>query len=315
MTAAFVVVHRNRILAERYAEDRGIGPDTQLESWSMGKGLTATLVGRLIHEGAFGLHDPAPVPAWRGTGDPRAAITVADLLRMSSGLRCVAPRDPDYSLLRGYPEHMYIYTGAVDLFGFATSRPLQFPPGTEGRYRNCDPLTLGHLVRREAERRGEEYLTFPQRLLFDRIGIRRQVLETDPWGNFSLTGYDYGTARNWARLGLLYLREGLWPGEDGPERLLPEGFTDFVSGPAPGWKEPVYGGLFWLNLEGTFDLPRDAYYMAGAGGQYAIVVPSLDLVVVRMGHLRGGPRAVPSLNGALRELTATLDGTRSAEAI
>ncbi|MFP3940893.1 MAG: serine hydrolase [Thermoanaerobaculia bacterium] len=321
-TVAFLAVHRGRIVAERYAEERGVGPETQLESWSMGKSLTATLVGRLIQEGAFGLHDPAPVPAWREPGDPRGAITVADLLRMSSGLHCVAPRDPDYSAARGYPDHMYIYSGAVDIFDFATSRPLQFPPGTEGRYRNCDPLTLGYLVREEARRWGEEYLAFPQRLLFDRIGIRRQVLEVDPYGNFSLTGFDYGTARNWARLGLLYLNDGVWsgggseerpgegprggPGGDRPERLLPEGFARFVASPAPAWKEPVYGGLFWLNLAGTLALPRDAFYMAGAGGQYTIVVPSLDLVVVRMGHLRGLPRALPALNRALEELTAAL---------
>ena len=314
-TAAFLAVHRGRIVAERYAEDLGIGPDTQLESWSMGKSLTATLVGRLVQEGAFGLRDPAPVPAWREPGDPRGAITVADLLRMSSGLHCVAPRDPDYSAARGYTDHMYVYTGAIDIFDFATTRPLQFPPGTEGRYRNCDPLALGFLVKQEAARRGEEYLAFPQRLLFDEIGIRRQVLEVDPYGNFSLTGFDYGTARNWARLGLLYLEEGVWPwsaeGGGEPERLLPEGFTDFVSTPAPAWKEPVYGGLFWLNLDGTFALPRDAYYAAGAGGQYTIVVPSLDLVVVRLGHMRGGMLAVPTLNRALEELTAALGGERA----
>jgi CubicO group peptidase (beta-lactamase class C family) len=317
-TAAFLAVHRGRIVAERYAGDLGIGPDTQLESWSMGKSLTATLVGRLMQEGAFGLHDPAPVPAWREPGDPRGGITVADLLRMSSGLLCVAPQDPDYSAARGYSDHMYIYTGAIDIFDFATSRPLQFPAGTEGRYRNCDPLTLGFLVKQEAERRGEEYLAFPQRLLFDEIGIRRQVLEVDPHGNFSLTGFDYGTARNWARLGLLYLNDGVWPppgstgdeGEGRPERLLPEGFADFVATPAPAWKEPVYGGLFWLNLDGPFALPRDAYYAAGAGGQYTIIVPSLDLVVVRLGHMRGGALAIPTLNRALEELTAAIRGER-----
>jgi len=310
LTAAFLVVHRGRILAERY--DLGIGPDTQLESWSMGKSITATLIGRLIEEGTFDLDDPAPVPAWRRPGDPRGAITVADLLRMSSGLRCVAPQDPDYSTALGYPDHMAVYTGAFDILGFATSRPLQFPPGTEGRYRNCDPLSLGFLIRQEAERRGEEYLTFPQRLLFDRIGIRRQVLEADPYGNFELTGFDYGTARNWARLGLLYLWDGVWRSGGREERLLPEGFTDFVRTRAPAWRNPVYGGLFWLNLfkgpgpgEGLA-LPRDAYYMAGAGGQYTIIVPSLDLVVVRMGHLRGGARGWVTLNRALEGLTAAL---------
>ena len=90
---------------------------------------------------------------------------------------------------------------------------MEFAPNTVGRYRNSDPMTLGFLVRQHVEKKGEVYLTYPQRALFDKIGIRRQVLEPDPWGNFLLSGYDYGTARNWARLGLLYLRDGVWNGQ------------------------------------------------------------------------------------------------------
>jgi CubicO group peptidase (beta-lactamase class C family) len=152
-----------------------------------------------------------------------------------------------------------------------------------GRYRNADPLTLGYLIRESVRRRGEEYLTYPQRALFDRIGIRRQVLETDPYGNFLLTGYDYGTARNWARLGLLYLNDGVWMGE----RLLPEGFVRFVSTPAPAWRPPVYGGMVWVNADSGANLPRDAFSFRGAGGQETIIVPSRALVIVRMGHFPG----------------------------
>ena len=152
------------------------------------------------------------------------------------------------------------------------------------------------------KKRGEEYLTFPQRALFDRIGIRRQVLETDPHGNFLLTGYDYGTARNWARLGLLYLNDGVWQGR----RLLPEGFAKFVSTLAPAWKRPVYGGLFWVNGDGAWNLPKDAYFAAGAGGQRTFVVPSHQLVVVRMGHFRGDRAGMKNLNSALAELMAAI---------
>ena len=281
LTAAVVVAYKGQIVAERYGEDAH--KDMQLESWSMGKSITATLIGLLIQEGALSLDEPAPVPAWQQEGDPRKAITVRNLLNMSSGLHFTAPRDPDYTEGEGYPDHMFIYTGAVDAFAFSIGKPLQFPPGTEGRYRNSDPLTLGYLVKKIVTERGENYLTWPQRALFDRIGIRKQVLETDPYGNFLLTGYDYGTARNWTRLGLLYLRDGVWLGD----RLLPTGFVEFVSTPAPEWKEPVYGGLFWVNGTGAYALPREAYYMAGAGGQTTFVVPSHDLVIVRMGHFRG----------------------------
>jgi CubicO group peptidase (beta-lactamase class C family) len=295
LTAAVVVAYKGQIVAERYGEDAH--KDMQLESWSMGKSITATLIGLLIQEGALSLDEPAPVPAWQQEADPRKAITVRNLLNMSSGLHFTAPRDPDYTEDKGYPDHMFIYTGAVDAFEFSIGKPLQFPPGTEGRYRNSDPLTLGYLVKKIVTERGESYLTWPQRALFDRIGIRKQVLETDPYGNFLLTGYDYGTARNWTRLGLLYLRDGVWLGE----RLLPEGFVEFVSTPAPAWKEPVYGGLFWVNGTGEYALPREAYYMAGAGGQTTFVVPSHDLVIVRMGHFRGDSEDMRNgLNEALR---------------
>ncbi|HLE70874.1 MAG TPA: serine hydrolase, partial [Vicinamibacteria bacterium] len=302
LTAAFVVLYKGQIVAERYGEDAH--RDMQLESWSMGKSITATLIGLLIQQGALSLDQPAPVPAWQAEGDPRKAITVGNLLNMSSGLHFTAPRDPDYSEEKGYPDHMFIYTGAVDAFEYSYSKPLQFPPGTVGRYRNSDPLTLGYLVKRIVTERGEDYLTFPQRALFDRIGIRKQVLETDPYGNFLLTGYDYGTARNWARLGLLYLRDGVWLGE----RLLPEGFAKFVSTPAPAWKEPVYGGLFWVNGKGDYALPKEAYYMAGAGGQTTFVVPSHDLVIVRMGHFRGdGEEMKRGLNEALRGILEAVE--------
>jgi CubicO group peptidase (beta-lactamase class C family) len=225
--------------------------------------MTATLFGLLVKEGVYRLEDPAPVPEWRAPGDPRAKIRIIDLLQMSSGLHFIAGQDPDYTPDKGYPDHMYIYTGAVDSFEYSINRPLEFPPGTVGRYRNCDPLTIGYLIREAVRKRKEEYLTWPQRALFDRIGIRRQVLETDPHGNFLLTGYDYGTARNWARIGLLYLQVGMWNGM----RILPEGWAKFVGTPAPAWKQNNYGGLFWVNGIGRFNLPRDAYYAAGAGGR------------------------------------------------
>ncbi|MFQ5538495.1 MAG: serine hydrolase domain-containing protein [Gemmatimonadota bacterium] len=303
LTQAFIVVHRGRIVGERYAP--GVDKDTQLESWSMGKSLTATLVGLLIRDGEFSLDDPAPVPLWHeDPDDPRGAIRISHLLQMSSGLHFIAPRDPDYGPGSPYPDHMAVYTKPLDVFRFSIDRPLQFPPGTEGRYRNSDPLTLGYIIREKVRARGEEYLTYPQRALFDRIGIRKQVLETDPYGNFVLTGFDYGTARNWARLGMLYLQDGVWEGD----RLLPEGFVDFVRTPAPAWKEPVYGGLFWVNGDSAWALPRDAYFMAGGGGQRAFIVPSHDLVVVRLGHFRGNTPGMAALNRALARLMEAVGG-------
>ena len=287
--SAFVVLYKGRLVAERYAP--WASADTLLENWSMGKSLTATLVGRLMNDGHFGLDDPAPVPEWQTEGDPRANIRISDLLRMSSGLQFtlheVLDETPDGTkVVRDcYPDHYYVYSGAMDVFRYVTSRPPQYEPNTVGRYRNCDPLTLGYIVKRTVEARGEAYLTYPQRALFDEIGIRRLVLETDPYGNFVSSGYELGTARDWARLGLLYLQDGVWQGK----RLLPEGFVDFVRTPAPAWanEEGVesvsrYGGLWWLNTTGNWDAPADAYYAAGAGGQTTLVIPSRDVVIARL---------------------------------
>jgi CubicO group peptidase (beta-lactamase class C family) len=296
LTAAFVVVYKGRIVAERYMP--GITKDTQLESWSMGKSLTATLFALLVKEGVYRLEDPVPVPEWRAPGDPRGAIRIVDLLHMSSGLKFIAGQDPDYTPDKGYPDHTLIYTGAIDAFRHSMTRPLQFPPNTEGRYRNSDPLMVGWLIKEAVTKRGEEYLTYPQRAFFDRIGIRRQVLETDPYGNFLMSGYDYGTARNWARIGLLYLQDGMWRGE----RMLPEGWAKFVSTPAPAWKRPVYGGLFWVNGDGAWNVPKSAYFANGAGGQRTFVIPTHDLVVVRMGHHRGDRAGMRALNAALSDL-------------
>ena len=300
MTAAFVVTWKGRIVGERYGP--GIGPTTRLESWSMGKSLSATLLGILIRDGVYRLEQRAPIPEWlQQPGDPRAEIRIADLLQMSSGLRIRAPQDPDYDSSGPYPDHLYLYTGTVDSFHYAATRPLQWPPGKVGRYHNTDPVLVNYLVRLGVEKRGEEYLSFPQRALFDELGIRSMVLETDPHGNFLTQGYELACARDWARLGNLYLQDGVWNGK----RILPEGFVRFVSTLAPAWKadgRPIYGGFFWLNGDRSFPVPEEAYYMAGAGGQTVLIVPSHDLVVVRLGHFRGASAGEDSMNRALSEL-------------
>lgn len=296
LTAAFVVTWKGRLIGERYGE--GITARTPLESWSMGKSVTATMMGVLIQQGVYTLTQPAPIPEWQGAGDPRAAIRIADILNMSSGLRIMAPGDPDYDPASTYPDHLYLYTGRVNSFQYAATRPQQWPPGTVGRYRNTDPVLINYLVRLGVEKRGEDYLSFPYRALFDKIGVRTMVMETDPFGNFLTQGYEFMSGRDWARLGNLYLQDGVW----NKERILPEGYAAFVSTLAPAWKadgRPVYGGFFWINGEGTFPVPKEAYYMAGAGGQTTLIIPSHDLVVVRLGHFKGSTVGSTSFKKAL----------------
>jgi CubicO group peptidase (beta-lactamase class C family) len=296
MTAAFVVTWRGRLITERYGD--GVTARTPLEGWSMGKSLTATLLGILIKQGVYELQQPAPIPEWQNAGDPRAKIRISDLLHMSSGLRIRAPQDPDYDPAGPYPDHVYLYTGSVNSFHYAATRPLQWPPNTVGRYHNTDVVLINYLIRLGVEKRGEAYLSFPQRALFDKIGIRTMVMETDPFGNFLAQGYELASARDWARLGNLYLQDGVWNGE----RILPEGYVKFVSTLASVWeadKRPIYGGFFWINGGGTFPVPRDAYYMSGAGGQTTLIIPSHDLVVVRLGHYKGDAPGAASFRRAL----------------
>lgn len=281
-TRALVVVYGGKIVGERYAP--GWTPDTPQISWSEGKSITAALVGIVVRQGQLRVDDLAPVKEWQASDDPRRQIRVRDLLHMSSGLdfRNLGLNGPE-SYTRAN-KHMRVYFDGLDVFEHAVNQPLEVPPNTRWRYQNSDPLTLGLIVRRIVEARGEEYLTFPQRELFDRIGARHFVLETDAWGNFIMTGFDYGSARDWARFGLLHLHDGVWNGT----RILPEGWVQFVSTPAPADKSRGYGGLFWVNRGGAWKgVPEDAFMANGHMGQFTMVIPSRDMVVVRMGPSPG----------------------------
>ena len=309
MTAAFVVTWRGRIIGERYAS--GITRTTPLESWSMGKSVTATLMGILIRDGAYSLTQPAPIPEWQAPGDSRAQIRIADLLQMSSGLRIRAPFDPDFDPTGPYSDHYYLYTGAFNSFHYAATRPPEWPPGKVGRYRNTDPVLVNYLIRLAVEKRHGDYLAFPQRALFDKIGVRTMVIETDPYGDFLTQGYDLAAARDWARLGNLYLQDGRWNGS----QLLTTEYARFVHTLAPAWVadgRPIYGGFFWINGDGAFPVPKDAYYMAGAGGQYTMIIPSHDLVVVRLGHYKGEHQADADLSRALALLVQAVPARTSA---
>lgn len=306
-TAAFVVTYKGRIIGERYAE--GFTKDTPWESWSMGKSLSATLMGVLLKKGVYKLDQPAPIPQWQGKGDERAKIRIIDIMHMSSGLRCRAPQDPDYDPALGYPDHLYLYTGCINSFDYAANLPQQWLPNTVGRYRNSDPVLTNYLNRLGIEKLGEDYHSFPQRALFDKIGVRTMVMETDPYGNFLTQGYEFASGRDWARLGNLYLQDGVWNGE----RILPEGFTKFVSTLAPAWIADgrlTYGGLFWINGDGARPIPKEAYMMLGAGGQSVAMIPSHELVVVRLGHYKGASAGAKALDKAYALLMEAIPATK-----
>ena len=308
-TLGLVVTYKGRILGERYSDEVDI--HTPLESWSMSKSLTGTLMGVLVQQGEYELWQSAPVPEWQSPGDPRQEIRIGDIMRMSSGIRIRAPQDPDYDSSIGYPDHVYLYTGTVNSFEYAATRPQQWPPNSVGRYRNTDPVLANYLIRLAVEGRGEDYHSFPQRNLFDKIGIRDAVIETDPYGNFLGQGRALMPPRDWARLGNLYLTDGVW----NEERILPEGWVDYASETAPAWVADGrlrYGGsFFWVNANGGQPIPESAFRMSGAGGQSATIIPTHRLVVVRIGKYTGsreGGRALREAFELLMEAVPPVEG-------
>ena len=294
-TLGLVITYKGRILGERYGE--GIDIHTPLESWSMTKSLTGTLMGVLIQQGTYELWQPAPVPEWQEPGDPRQEIRIGDIMRMSSGIKINAPSDPDYDR-DIYADHYYLYTATSNSYEWAATRPQEWPPNTIGRYRNSDPVLTSYLIRLGVEGRGQDYHSFPQHDLFDKIGIRDGLIETDPQGNFLGQGLAFMPARDWARLGNLYLQDGVWDGE----RILPEGYVEYASTLAPTWVSDgrlQYGGaFFWVNGQGSQGLPESAYSMRGAGGQSTTIIPTHDLVVVRLGKYTGSGPGGQALNQA-----------------
>ena len=305
-TQAVVVTWKGKLIGERYA--LGAGPRTPLEGWSMGKSVVATLLGTLMQRGVYTLDQPAPIPEWQKLGDPRAAIRIRDILQMSSGLRIRAPQDPEWIDDGQMADHWYYY-GGPNAFAYAASRQPEWKPGMIGRYRNTDPVLGGYLVKLGAQKLGLDYHSYPQRALFDPLGIRTATLETDATGNFLTQGAELLSARDWARIGNLYLADGMWNGK----RLLPEGYTNFVSTPAPAWVadgRPIYGAFFWLAARSRFTVPADAYYMAGAGGQYTIIIPSRQLVITRIGRFSGSRIADAALNRAIGRILQAVPNER-----
>ena len=267
-TIGVVVVHNDRIIAERYAE--GWDRNTQYRTWSTAKSITNALIGILVGMGKLRVDQPVPVPEWQGADDPRRDITIEHLLHMSSGL---ASEGSD--TFNGY-------WGGIDTAADAAKSPLEVEPGTRWKYANYDTLLLVRSMR-EVLPDFATYLTFPRRALLNKIGMRHTFPETDAYGNFILSSQVYTTPRDLARFGLLYLHDGVWNGE----RILPEGWVAYSMMPAPAKKqrkpgEHGYGKQFWL-IGYDPRVPDGSFTTAGHRGQYATVVPSLNLVVARMG--------------------------------
>jgi len=266
-TTAVLVIRDSKIIGEQYRP--GYDLHTPQRTWSAAKSLTASVVGRGVLLGKVKVEAPANIPEWRTPGDPRAAITLAQLLHMGSGLWTDGPGNRT--------DEVYLGGGLVT--DWAAHMPVEAAPDSRFRYSNNDTLLASRSVRASLGD-GQAALEFPFKELLWKIGMRHTTPETDWRGNYILSSQVWTTSRDLARLALLYQNDGVWNGE----RLLPAGWSKFVATPAPAQPErgPGYGAFFWL-YGAKEGLPDGTYGMNGNRGQYVFIVPSKKVIIVRRG--------------------------------
>jgi len=272
-TRAVVVLYKGQIIAERYAD--GFNAHTRLAGWSMTKSVTSALIGILVKQGRLHIDGPAPVPEWRDEQDPRHAITITNLLQQRSGLGF----EENYAKASDATRMLY---EKADMGAFTASHALKNKPGSLFYYSSGNSNILSRIIRQTL---GDSlYYSFPYKELFYKLGMYSAVMEPDASGSFVGSSYMYATARDWARFGLLYLQDGVY----NSERILPEGWVKQSTTPAAADRRG-YGFQIWLNTGGDTaikyypDAPADMFYADGFESQMIYVMPSKNLVVVRLG--------------------------------
>jgi CubicO group peptidase (beta-lactamase class C family) len=268
-TRAVVVVKDGQLVAERYGE--GFDADTPLLGWSMTKSVASAMVGRLVGTGALGLDDDRLSARW--DDDERAEITVEHLLHMTDGLEFDEVYDPNTDATN------MLFTPR-DTGDFAADKPLLHPPGTTWAYSSGTTNILCD-VAHQASGLGPE---MAHELVFEPLGMTSAVLEPDVSGGLVCSAHLYATARDWARFGQWFLQDGEWEGE----RLLPDDWVEYSATAVDVPSDNPYGAQWWLNEGPDGELrmpgvPADAYWASGNEGQQVVVIPSEQLVVVRLG--------------------------------
>jgi CubicO group peptidase (beta-lactamase class C family) len=264
-TLGVAVLHDGRLVAERYAD--GVSPETPLHGWSMTKSLAATMAGVLVQRGLIDIEAQGQIPALSEAGRPD--ITVDDLLRMAGGLAGYERNDGSD------PNSDMLFTES-DMARFAATRDLIADPGERWDYQSGNTVLAGSALEPYLGESVPDKIETMREWLFEPLGMQRSILEADEAGTLQWSSYMYASARDWARLGQLYINGGRAP--DGT-RIIPESWADYVSGPTPG-SNGDYGSGFWMYETG---LPEDTFIMNGFQGQYAFIIPSEGLVVVRLG--------------------------------
>ncbi len=270
-THALLVVQGGRITFERYGE--GFDAASTHHSWSKAKSITHALVGLLVKDGKLDIQAPAGVPEW--AGDARSAITLDQLLRMSSGLKF----SEDYAPSGGSSDviAMLFQEGKDDVAAYAAAQPLEHAPGTYWSYASGTTNIVSRIASRALESHGPDFERFMRARLFEPLGITSAIPKFDKAGTFIGSSFCFMTARDFARFGLLYLRDGMWEGR----RLLPEGWVDYARRPTfqqAGVESNRYGAHWWLDFAGPGSFSANGY-----DGQYTIIAPGRDLIIVRHG--------------------------------
>ncbi len=286
-TRSLLVIYKDKIIAEKY--DTGFDKNSKLLGWSMTKSITSAMFGILEKERKFDIDDPAPIPEW--ANDNRKLITTSDLLHMNSGLQWVE----DYATISDATKMLF---QAEDMTSAQLEKPAEHRPNTRWNYSSGTTNLLSGILRKQFKTH-QEYLDFWYSALIDKIGMNSMVIETDMAGNYVGSSYGWATTRDWSKFGLLYLHKGNWNGE----QIFNESWAKYTATPT-NTSNGRYGGHFWLNAGGHFpDVPRDMYYCSGFQGQMVAIIPSLDLVIVRMGLKE---ESNFDFNGMLRDITASL---------
>jgi CubicO group peptidase (beta-lactamase class C family) len=266
-TRSLLVIYKDKIIAEKY--DTGFDKNSKILGWSMTKSITSAMFGILEKQRKFDIDAPAPIPEW--ANDERKLITTSDLLHMNSGLEW----EEKYDKICDATQMLF---QSEDMTRVQLEKPSAFKPNTHWNYSSGTTNLLSGILRKQFKTH-QEYLDFWYSALIDKIGMNPMVIETDMAGNYVGSSYGWATTRDWSKFGLLYLHKGNWNGE----QIFNESWAKYTTTPT-NTSNGRYGGHFWLNAGGHFpDVPRDMYYCSGFQGQMVAIIPSLDLVIVRMG--------------------------------
>lgn len=288
VTYALLVVKGGELIYERY--DAGANAIYLQYSWSMAKSIVQAMVGILVKQGRIDIHAPANVPEWKN--DSRRDITVDQLLRMSSGLKF----NEDY--VDGEASDvipMLQYDGRHDTAAFAANMPLIHEPDSRWSYASGTTNIICRILKDIVGGGASGMLRFMNDELFEPIGIRTASPKFDTSGTFIGSSFLFAIPQDFARFGQLYLRDGIWDGQE----ILPRGWVDYARTPTYKDDEYCYGAHWWQRP----DKP-EWFYSGGYDGQRIICVPEKDVVIVRCG--RTVVDEMPGICGKLYDIVEAL---------